>query len=63
MLPLMVQMRWMLTSTASREEGELEIMTYVSLIHLPCRGCQTQEKVVAASAETFVVIADYRYAD
>ena len=24
-------------------------------------GCQTQEKVVAASAKTFVVIADYRY--
>ena len=25
-----------------------------------CSGCQTQEKVVAASAKTFVVIADYR---
>lgn len=24
------------------------------------RGCQTQEKVVAACAKTFVVIADYR---
>ena len=26
------------------------------------RGCQTQEKVVAASAKIFVVIADYRCA-
>ena len=25
------------------------------------RGCQTQEKVVAASTKTFIVIADYRY--
>lgn len=24
-------------------------------------GCQTQEKIVAANAKTFIVIADYRY--
>ena len=29
----------------------------------PSRGCQTQEKVVAACAKTFAVIADYRWAD
>ena len=60
----MGQMKWIASSIASRGEGEQSCVcqTVVNLTPYSPRGCQTQEKIVAASAKTFVVIADYRYA-
>ena len=66
---LMELMRWTRTSTASREEGRQQsptnligsLITEASISSIVNSGCQTQEKIVAANAKTFVVIADYRY--